>query len=398
MSRFGIGMLTIGAFGMAALVACADTEESGDAPRDVPATGSVPNVDSGTTTADDAGVDGGGDATTANDAAPRTCSKEGFCHTTLPPKQSLRGVWADGNGIAWAVTEEGNILRFDGTTWKVHVNVPGPLHAIWGSGPTDVWIGTTTGLLHGTGASSNALVFTEVELPKGPVTAITSIWGTGPDDVWAVGGELSFPLVGRVLHWTGTEWALESIVKEDVMYQRVFGSATSGMWLAGRRNNPEQFWFDVTLLHRPVGGTEWEMVPLPLDPAVDGNPVGSLENLYDASISADGSAVFVMGRTHSATPAYVRGTDTGNGKWDFTFFANGKFGEPESHAIVASTMNDLFILGDYGRLVHATGSSFKQSLITVDKFPVIDSFYASFGKWFVGDDIALFHDPAKAQP
>ena len=179
---------------------------------------------------------------------------------------------------------------------------------------------------------------------------------------------------------------------------RVFGSATSGMWLAGRRNNPEQFWFDVALLHRPVGATDWEMVPLPSDPALDGNPVGTLENLYDATISADGNAVFVMGRTHSATPAYVRGVDSGGGKWDFSFFTNGKFGEPESHAIVASSMNDLFILGDYGRLIHSSGTSFKQSLITVDKFPVIDAFHASSGKWFVGDDIALFHDPAKAQP
>lgn len=416
MSRFGIGMLTLGAFGVAALVACADAEESGEPPRDVPEGGTLPNVDS-SAPAPDAAVDPHTDAGEDVDAAPRVCSKEGFCHTTLPPKQSLRGVWADGTGVAWAVTEEGNILRFDGTTWKVHATTKGPLASIWGSGPTDVWVGTSNGLMHGTGATSAALVFTDVATPD-PVTPITSIWGTGPNDVWAVGGELTFPLKGRVLHYAGkpdagagdaggkgepSDWTLENITKEPYLYMRVFGTPASGVWLAGRRNNPKQFWFEVALLHRPANGTDWEDVPLPTDPDVGNNPVGTFEHLWDAAMSADGQSVFLLGRTHSARPAYARGTAVNGGQsWAWSYNKDGVFGEPTSHAIAAGSATDVWIAGDYGRLKHLSGATWKQSLITVDKFPVIDPFYAIGGKgndmWFVGDDIALHRDPAKAQP
>ncbi len=415
MSRFGIGMLTIGAFGVAALVACADAEEAAEPARDVPEGGTIPaNVDSGIPPEDSGSPDAISDAGVDADAAPRVCSKEGFCHTVVPANQTLRGVWTDGAGTAWAVSDEGAILRYDGTAWSVHATTKGALMSIWGSGPTDIWVGGATGLYHGQGATPATLVFTEVATPD-PQTPITSIWGTGTNDVWAVGGDtMTYPLVGRVLHYTGpvdagggkgapSDWALESIGKDPFLTLRVFGSAASGVWIAGRRMNPKQFWYEVALLRREAGGTDFVDVPLPSDPELPGNPVGTFENLYDASMSADGMSVFVLGRTHSARPAYARGSAINGGQsWAWSYNKNGAFGEPISNAIAAGSATDVWIAGDYGRIKHLSGSQWAQAAITVTKFPVIDPFYAIGGKgndmWFVGEGVALHRDPAKAQP
>lgn len=409
MSRFGIGIFAASALAIAALVACADAEEAAEPGHDVPEGGTLPYVDGGGTSTGDAGADGSGDASTDADAAPRECSKEGFCHTEVPPKQSLRGVWTDGTGVAWAISEEGGILRFDGKAWKVHATVKGPLLSIWGSGPTDLWIGGETGLWHGQGASSAALVFTEVTTPD-PQTPITSIWGTSATDVYAVGGRIDFPLVGRVLHYAGptdagkgSDWTLETVTKDAILYERVFGSPQSGVWLAGRFMNPEQFWFDVTVLRRPVGAKDFVVMPLPGDPDVMDKAVGMVERMYDASMGADGLSAFVIGKTHSGTPAYLTASSTNAGQtfaWKFAY--DGVFGEPESHAIGGGSASDVWIVGDYGRLEHLSGGKWKQSLISVSKFPLIDPFYAIGGKgndmWFVGDGVALHRDPSKAQP
>lgn len=410
MSRIGLGMFTLGAFTVAALVACADAEEAAEPARDVPEGGTLPpNVDSGS--AVDAGsLDASADADADVDAAPRECTKEGFCHTDLPPKQSLRGVWADGTGTAWAVSEEGAILRYDGTKWSVHATAKGALASIWGSGPTDIWVGGTAGLYHGQGATSASLVFTEVDTPD-PQTPITSIWGTGANDVWAVGGDpMSYPMTGRVLHYAGaidggkgSDWSLETLTKDPFLTLRVFGTPASGVWIAGRRMNPKQFWYEAALMRRPAGETDFVDVPLPSDPKLPNNPVGTFEHLYDATMSADGLSVFVLGRTHSATPAFARGTAINGGQaYAWSFDNDGAFGEPISHVIAAGSATDVWIAGDYGRLKHLSGGKWKQSVISVTKFPLIDPFFAIGGKgndmWFVGDDVALHRDPAKAQP
>lgn len=402
---FGLGMISALAIGAGALSACADAEEAVEPPREVPEGGTIPDMpDAGAPEETADGGDAGGDA--AIDAGPKECSKEGFCHTAVPPKQSLRGVWTDGAGGAWAVSEEGAVLRWDGTAWTVHATVKGALASVWGSGPTDVWVGGEGGLFHGTGASPAALVFDSVATPD-PQTPIASIWGTGKDDVWAVGGALDFPLVGRVLHYqgpndAGDEWTSESVSRDAIEYARVFGSTQSGVWLAGRRMSPTEFWFEVVLLHRPAGEKDFSEVPLPVDPDVGGMPVGTFERLYDAAVSADGLSVFVLGRTHTATPAYAKGASADGATFTWSFENDGKFGNPQSNAIAAGSASDVWIAGEYGRLKHLAGGKWTQAVVTVTKFPLIDPFFAIGGKgadmWFVGDGVALHRDPSKAEP
>ena len=58
----------------------------------------------------------------ADASTPRECSDDGFCHTALPKGQTLRAVWGDGQGVVWAVSGQGAILRWDQTEWKIHAS------------------------------------------------------------------------------------------------------------------------------------------------------------------------------------------------------------------------------------------------------------------------------------
>ncbi|MDF2692486.1 MAG: hypothetical protein K0S65_869, partial [Labilithrix sp.] len=200
-----------------AIAACSDS----DAPVSSEVDGGstvIPKVDAA---APEAGPEVDADADV--EAGVRTCSDEGFCHTELPTNQNLRGVWGDKQGTVWAISIEGNILRWDGTAWKIHAHVVEDegMFGIWGSGPTDVWVASSAGLLHGTGETAASLTFAPVDLPGDVEFKIKSVWGTGPNDIWAVGG-IEFPddwpprFDGRVLHYSGgTGWTLDEELSDQ---------------------------------------------------------------------------------------------------------------------------------------------------------------------------------------
>jgi len=207
-----------------AATACATSEEPVAPEGDEAADTSAPDAPDGST----------------KDAAVRTCSDQDFCHTALPPNETLRDVWGDGTNV-WSVSEEGDVLRWDGTAWKVHASALGALYAVWGSGPTNVWIGGERGLFHGTGASSAALVFAPEAAPGNAQAPIRSIWGTGATNVWAVGGyvDADFLPRGRVLRYRAagdagpSSWVVDPLSSRPLSFTRVWGTTASGTWVGG---------------------------------------------------------------------------------------------------------------------------------------------------------------------
>ncbi|HVH46659.1 MAG TPA: hypothetical protein VM925_30165 [Labilithrix sp.] len=392
---------------LAAMAACAGSDEgNGIGPL-------TDRNDAGTLSPGEAGAaDDAGDADAAVtiDAGQRECSTEGYCHTVLPKSQTLRGVWSDGAGVTWAVSEQGAILRYDGSAWSVHANLGEALWSIWGSGPTDIWIGGAGGLLHGEGASSASLVFTSVEAP-GPSTPILSIWGTGAGDVWATGNTNSFPLVGRVLHYSADtakdggapRWSQEDVTKEQVLWARVFGSKASGVWIAGSWFNPAMgSRREIMVLRRSAGASDFAPEQLPRDPDTPTDR-GDFELLYDAAVSIDGASMWILGKTHGTTPAYASATSIDGGQtFTWTFARTSTATDPVFNAIGAVSTNAVWVVGDYGRLRHWNGSKWKQGVISVSKFPLTNPFYAVGGRegdlWFVGEDIALHRIPSKVEP
>jgi len=147
---------------------------------------------------------------------------------------TILALWAGGRDV-WAVGSASTIVRYDGTDWRA-VPPDRPLGeatftSVWGSGPSDVWIAGSDGLLlHWNGqALAVERPFTDVGL--------TAIWGTGTDpwivgegggvfrriagawcNVWS-GPRLDFSWIGgtanddvwvgtgpRIFHWDGQAW------------------------------------------------------------------------------------------------------------------------------------------------------------------------------------------------
>jgi len=107
-------------------------------------------------------------------------------------------VWAAGPGDAYAVGSA--IHHFDGVSWS-EVWSGGPsayLDAVWGSGPTDIWVSGSDGrLVHGDGT-------VWAERTSGTFAQLVSIHGTGPRDVFIVGRAPGFDAV--ILHFNGSSW------------------------------------------------------------------------------------------------------------------------------------------------------------------------------------------------
>lgn len=154
------------------------------------------------------------------------------------PSFTLFGIWGSAPTDVWAVaadvgrTREGELLHFDGTTWRTATTIPETTgkrqpFKVWGTGPDDIWfVGTEALLTHWDGAS-----FTDFAAPiNGSITLFT-VHGTGPTDVWAVGGQGN----GAVVRWDGTSWTNDSPPPEAIApgFTGVFVDTTLGPVVAG---------------------------------------------------------------------------------------------------------------------------------------------------------------------
>ncbi|MBX3211071.1 MAG: hypothetical protein KF850_03485 [Labilithrix sp.] len=346
------------------------------------------------------------------EAATKICSDQGFCHSELPPRQNLRGVWGDGQGVVWAVSLEGNILRWDGAEWKVHarrVVEDEGMFAVWGTGPTDVWVASSAGLLHGTGATSAALVFAPVDLPGDASIPIKSVWGTGPSDIWAAGGIESFAewppiFTGRLVHFTGAVdaggagWTLDDASNEGVAFRAVFGSATSGVWVHGTVAGE---FGDVSarVLRRAPGSSTWTELTVPADPGGGWRP--EPQEITAAALSSDAS-LWLSGHTGNFDLARWHGkAAAGGASFDWTFTRQFFWDRP-AYAFWGLSPNETWAVGESGLVARWDGAAWSQAVIRVSEVPVGQSFWAIWGTshddfWIVGDEVAL-HKTKQGRP
>ena len=362
------------------------------------------------------------DASAADvDTPPRTCSLDDVCHTALPPKSFLRDVWSAGDGVVWAVgwidrvvtATTGTILRWDGTKWAAHFTAESRLNAIWGSSPTDIWVGGDGGLFHGTGPSSAEITWTKVRSEP-----IASIWGSGPNDVWAVGATRTWRYFfdGKVLHYSGPGsgggdgWEIDPISSRQIGFRKVWGTSASDVWIGGLEdNNCGDCWegaHAITLRRRPDGngGFTWSQDELP-----EFGGAGRGSNFMGGGSIAPNS-VWLMGNLSMAqwSPSYdvvFIGTPKTDGSGDYAW-TEETFGTCRSasdltcrglwfsRAVWGKTPNDVYLAGDFGHLRHWNGTQFSLVRTTITKVPVTAAFYAMWGTsstdlWIVGDEIAL---------
>ena len=146
-----------------------------------------------------------------------------------PTTAHLNAVYVVSERCAWAVGEQGAVLRWDGTAWATVAMgaKDDELFAVWTCRETDgrdsIWIGGRDTLMvycTATGAQGTLMRTDAILL---------GIWGSGPDDIW-------FLCKGRlVLHWNGTGCASYQLPgDEDDEYCAIGGSGPQDpIWVVG---------------------------------------------------------------------------------------------------------------------------------------------------------------------
>ncbi len=383
----------------AGLLACGDdpsATETSTSP-DASDADAGPEVDA----TDDADTsDAGSDADAS--VPPKTCSDEGWCHTPVPPGQVLRDVWSDAAGGAWAVSDQGAVLRYDGKAWTVvHTRVAtnAKLFSIWGSSPTDIWIGAYGAILHGTGTTPASITFSEQTLDELAAGAgAVSIYGTSNTDVFAAVGT-------AVLHLgdDGAGWKVDPVTTEIAgKAVAAWGRAgTSDVWISTMNTATQT----AVLFHRNGGASS----PFSAVPGVSDvtyfNPRRACATPGEPQRGwmVDDHTIWLVGtRVNFGTPCYYafRGVqspdagamDAGAFAFDITvFYDEPYFGQND---IWGTSPNDVWLAGQFGTLNHWDGTRWQLAAITIDELPVKKNLNAIYGRgpgdiWVVGDGIAL---------
>lgn len=372
-----------------ALYACADSEESTATPVDNGDGSALPPVN-------DAGIDVPVDAATEADvvAPAKVCSDSQLCHLSLPVKENLVGVWADGAGVVWSVTTQGSILRHDAAGgWKVHASGLGALVAIWGSSPTDIWAVGEKGAYHSTGAA-----FTPSTLPGAFPTKLTSLWGSAANDVWVTGDteNAQGDPVNVVLRFNGTGWA-KVTVPTGRTYYRVWGHATSGVWLAGSRflPPPDEFTSVTDVLRRAPGASSFTKVTLPESPRFPESPGLNALREVRGAVAPNGTTMWIHAISVASYPAVIKGTSANNGvSFAWTYDESAAItSNPEYNAIFSVDANDGWAVGEWGQVRRWDGTTWKPQAVTLTHLPVVNELNAIWATtdraYIVGDGIAI---------
>ena len=114
---------------------------------------------------------------------------------------------------------EANVYHWNGTSWStVSAGISG-VRAIWGTSPSDVWIGGTGGnVVHWNGTSWSAPILVGN-------TDVGGIWGTSTSDVYLVNR------AGSIWHFNGTNWVRYRNPADS--YVGVWGSSRTDVWVVG---------------------------------------------------------------------------------------------------------------------------------------------------------------------
>jgi hypothetical protein len=173
----------------------------------------------------------------------------------VPVTSSLfapRAVWGTGPSDVWVAggttytfDSQPRLAHFDGTLWAVtELDGTGTLSALWGAASNDVWTVGTNGLVaHFDGAAWTTAM--------NDTTVWEAITGSAADDVWVVGD------AGKTMHWDGAAWTAVSSPATE---------ALTGVWEAARTDV-----YAITgkmMIH--WDGTAWSTVPLTNPPDLRG--------------------------------------------------------------------------------------------------------------------------------
>jgi hypothetical protein len=218
-------------------------------------------------------------------------------------------LWAPGPTDIWSFQSDGNVYRFNGSTWTHEATssvskLSQPMDA-WGT-VDDLYIPAILSTTHRVNGTWNSLLD----------GWLYGVYGTGPNDVWIVGS-------GREIdHWDGVSWNRRSGSSDDVVYRSVWGSTSNDFWLAGTRGNIYHY-----------DGSAWTA-----------SKSGTYNDLY--KIWGSGA--------HDVWAAGATGVVV---HWDGNAWAPSETGTEYSlRCITGTSANDVWTTGDDGVILHRARS------------------------------------------
>lgn len=135
--------------------------------------------------------------------------------------ENLTGVWSVSDLDAWAVSETGQILHWDGSSWRNSSARAGvSLWAVWGLSATDVWVVGDRGYTANWDGSGWA------QVPSSTNQNLRAIWGLGTNNVWAVGD------LGTIQHWDGNTWSTQ-VSGTNANLRGISGYSQNEIWVVG---------------------------------------------------------------------------------------------------------------------------------------------------------------------
>jgi hypothetical protein len=138
-------------------------------------------------------------------------------------------IWgAATNDIYIANQDNSRVYHYNGTTWSVTTLQFVMADALWGSGPSDIWLSGIGDLYH-----YNGTTWSRYDGNDEPPT-VNGLWGFGPNDIWAAGD------FDALSHWNGSTWTPETDDNLD-SFNSLWGSATNDIYAVGNHGEVAHF-------------------------------------------------------------------------------------------------------------------------------------------------------------
>ncbi|HEX2980875.1 MAG TPA: PKD domain-containing protein [Anaerolineaceae bacterium] len=116
-------------------------------------------------------------------------------------RQDLNDIWGFPANIAYAVGNEGTLMRYDGAAWQRlddPLSTRQNLNGVWGSSPQDLFVVGDSGAIY----HFNGTAWSRQAAPTN--SFLLDVWGCGPNDVFAVGED------GAILYYDGQTWTAQN--------------------------------------------------------------------------------------------------------------------------------------------------------------------------------------------
>jgi hypothetical protein len=137
----------------------------------------------------------------------------------FPEFPAFRSIWGSAKDDIWAVAaKEGDsrFVHFDGEQWTVYEEDSGyHVKDLWGCSSDSIWGVGDTGISYWDGSGW-------AKEHGGPIWAV---WGSGPEDIWA-GGKVMY-------RWDGLSWQLQLLPVDRIWINDISGTCPDHILVSG---------------------------------------------------------------------------------------------------------------------------------------------------------------------